>query len=121
MADWATANAAVAQATLRRDRLPQLALAVRTSAFAASSCLLLDELSLRARHPSQDRTTERNAVGFFSGPPATAFRDNQNSGENLKARACRTFGLRSAERVASAAHDSPRRTAAAGRRPGGGN
>ena len=29
MADWATtANAAAAQATLRRDRLPQLALAV---------------------------------------------------------------------------------------------
>jgi hypothetical protein len=36
MADWATtANAAAAQATLRRDRLPQLALAVRTSAFVA--------------------------------------------------------------------------------------
>jgi hypothetical protein len=53
MADRATtANAAGAQATLRRDRLPQLALAVRTSAFVASSCLSLDELSLWARHPS---------------------------------------------------------------------
>jgi hypothetical protein len=116
MADRATtANAAGAQATLRRDRLSQLALAVRTSAFVASSCLSLDELSLWARHPShpspppcvvahgrkrdrpgerscQHRTTERNAVGLFSGPPATAFRDNQNSGENLKARACRPFG-----------------------------
>jgi hypothetical protein len=53
MADRATtANAAAAQATRRRDRLPQLALAVGTSAFVASSCLLLDELSLCARHPS---------------------------------------------------------------------
>jgi hypothetical protein len=89
MADWpTTADAAAGQATLRRDRLPQLALAVGTSAFVASSCLLLDELSLCARHPSpfpalcvvahgrkrdrpgerscQDRTTERNAVGLFS-------------------------------------------------------
>jgi len=53
MVDWATTvNAAAAQATLRRDRLPQLTFAVGTSAFVASSCLLLDELSLRARHPS---------------------------------------------------------------------
>jgi len=91
MADGATTvNAAAAQATLRRDRLPHLALAVGTSAFVASSCLLLDELSLCARHPlhpspplwvvahgrkrdrpgersCQDRTTEGNAVGLFSG------------------------------------------------------
>jgi hypothetical protein len=104
MADWATtANAAAAQATLRRDRLPQLALAVGTSAFVASLCLSLDELSLCARHPShpspplwvvargrkrdrpgerscQDRTTEGNAVALFS------------SGENMKNSACRPFG-----------------------------
>jgi hypothetical protein len=53
VADRPSAVGAVAQATLRRDRLAQLALAIGTSASVPSARLLRDVLSLCARHPSQ--------------------------------------------------------------------
>jgi hypothetical protein len=148
MADWATkANAAAAQATLRRDRLPQPALAVRTSAFVASSWLLLDELSLRARHPSRPSAppvslrTEGRGTDLASAPARTVPPKRTRSGstpglppplsvitripaKTRKPTSARMQDFRGCDhrtRCVRSPTTRRRRTAAAGRRPGGGN